>query len=341
LIKIANWYSVLHRNDGHPLYLTAFLKRAQYYLDVARGFEPSGELKAFFPDGKDDPRAKEFAEWFMFTFQERFKIYHMRPHNYRGEYGEFDLNFWVDWGEDSLKEVLGYEPDWPKSPVAYWVSDTHVGYDYRLELAKKSDVVFVFHKRGYEDFIRDGIKDPVWVLPCYDPMAYPKFNLAYKPYDVGFVGNINSQNRLDALDRMFGEFPNFYFGWKRRFEEAARKYAESKICFNIAWFDDINMRNFEVLGSGGFLLTNDIPSIHEVFEDGKHLVLYKDLDDAVEKARYYLKHEDERNRIAEAGYNHVLKNHTIFNRAKQIFEVIHDRNLIKKENRICQATQVS
>lgn len=32
--------------------------------------------------------------------------------------------------------------------------------------------------------------------------------------------------------------------------------------------DDLNMRTFEVMASGSFLLTNWIPTIEEFFEDG-------------------------------------------------------------------------
>lgn len=330
MINIANWYSVLHRNDGHPLYLTAFLKRAQYYLDKSQGFTPSSDLVSYFPDfEKGDLAAEGFAAWFWDTFHDRYNIKHLRPHNYKGEYGEFDLNFWVDWGEDGMVQVMGYEPEWPKKPVIYWATDTHVGYDYRLYRAKMSDMVFNSQRTGMEGFIRDGIKDPVYEPPCFDPQAYPRIELSYKKYDIGFVGHVNSQNRIEALDRMFKEFPNFYFGQKL-FEEASRKYAESRICFNISWLDDINMRCLEVMGSGNFLLTNDIPALHDFFVSGKHCVMYKSLDEAVELAKYYLEHEDERNAITEAGYEEVNKNHTIGVRVKSIFETLGNRGFIKQ-----------
>src|SRR6185295_12681796 len=111
----------------------------------------------------------------------------------------------------------------------------------------------------------------------------------------------------------FSEFPNFYYG-QQLFEQAAQKFSESKIVFNISMLDDLNMRTFEVMGTGSFLLTNWIPTIEELFEDGKHLVLYRSLDEMVDKAKYYLAHDEERERIAQAGYEEVIRKHKIQDR---------------------------
>ncbi len=91
---------------------------------------------------------------------------------------------------------------------------------------------------------------------------------------------------------------------------------------NIAMKEDLNMRCFEALGTGSFLLTDWVPHIDEVFEDGKHLVLYRSLDEAVDKAKYYLAHDSEREKIAQAGYEHVMANHTIDHRAGVMLERI-------------------
>ena len=84
--------------------------------------------------------------------------------------------------------------------------------------------------------------------------------------------------------------------------------------------DDLNMRVFEALGSKSFLITDDIPTIHDLFEDGKHLVLYKTLDNMVSKITYYLEHEEERNAITEAGYKEVMEKHTIDARVRTMLK---------------------
>jgi spore maturation protein CgeB len=120
---------------------------------------------------------------------------------------------------------------------------------------------------------------------------------------------------------MFKEFPNFFFG-QRLFEAAARVFADSKICLNIALNNDVNMRNFEVLGAGGFLLTSRVESLEGILTDGVHCMMYDNLEQAVEKAKYYLEHDEEREKIARAGYDHVIANHTIDHRVDVILEAI-------------------
>jgi hypothetical protein len=232
-------------------------------------------------------------------------------------WGKYDLHVWIDWGEDALTGALTYDPINMKElhPSMYVTSDTHLGYDYRLKKAKEFDYVFCNQIRAVEEFGKDGVK--AYFLPhAVEPKAYPNSPAAIKKYDIGFVGFVTFEKRAKMLDKLFKEFPNFWYG-QRLFEDAAEVYRKSKIVFNTAAVDDINMRCFEVTATGAFLLTEWIPTLHECFEDGKHLVTFKTMDEAIEKARYYLEHEDEREAIAKAGMEHTLNNHTYQNRIKE------------------------
>lgn len=318
----------LGRNDGNPLYVLACLKRMQYYVSVYAGM-PNNDLLSWFSNGEPDPLANESARKFWEQEKQVLEVDHFIPHGDIKPFGKYDLNFHIDWGEDALTSILPYVPMDTPHPMIYWASDTHIqtptsdSYPYRLETAKKADFVFCAQKRGRDQMERDGVKNPVWLPHAVEPQAYPRFDLLSKKYDICFVGNINSRNREEALDRMFREFPNFYYG-QQLFDEASRKYSESKIVFNISMADDLIMRVFETMGSGSFLLTNWIPTIEEVFEDGKHLVLYKTLDEAVDKAKYYLEHDEEREKIAQAGYDEVIKNHTIQHRVNVMLKTFLD-----------------
>jgi hypothetical protein len=237
-------------------------------------------------------------------------------------FGKFDLHMWVDWGEDGLTGLLPYTPMSMKDfhPSVYITSDTHLGYDYRLKKAQEFDHVFCNQIRAVEEFSRDGVKAKF--LPhAVEPHAYPNKPVAIKCYDIGFVGFVTFKKRALALDRIFREFPNFWYGQKL-FEDAAEIYRKSRIVFNTAAVDDIAMRCFEATATGAFLLTEWVPTLNECFEDGKHLVAYKTMDEAVEKARYYLEHEDEREAIAKAGMEHTLANHTYRHRAERMLAEI-------------------
>ncbi|MDE1971514.1 MAG: glycosyltransferase family 1 protein, partial [Patescibacteria group bacterium] len=48
----------------------------------------------------------------------------------------------------------------------------------------------------------------------------------------------------------------------------------------------------------------------------------KDVPDLIEKARYYLTHESERARIARAGYERTLREHTYEKRFQELFRAM-------------------
>lgn len=67
----------------------------------------------------------------------------------------------------------------------------------------------------------------------------------------------------------------------------------------------IPLRVWDVLGAGGFLLTNYQAEIPYYFKEGEDLVCFDGVEDLVEKTAYYLNHEEERARIARNGRKKV------------------------------------
>ncbi len=83
-----------------------------------------------------------------------------------------------------------------------------------------------------------------------------------------------------------------------------------------------NMRLFESAALGTFQLVDDLPGVHEWFTDGEHLVTFRDGADLVDKARYYLAHAAERERIAAAGRRHALARHTYDQRLARVEQLL-------------------
>ena len=81
----------------------------------------------------------------------------------------------------------------------------------------------------------------------------------------------------------------------------------------------IKGRTFEVPACGGFLLEGQTEGIEDYFEPGREIVLYGDVDELISTAGYYLRHEDERRRIASAGHDRVHAEHTYRHRFGEIF----------------------
>lgn len=81
-------------------------------------------------------------------------------------------------------------------------------------------------------------------------------------------------------------------------------FRKSKINLNISLrtiLSGIPLRCLDIMGAGGFLLSNYQPELAELFEAGVEMVMYDSRADLLDKAKYYLKHDEERIRIAEKG----------------------------------------
>jgi len=86
--------------------------------------------------------------------------------------------------------------------------------------------------------------------------------------------------------------------------------------------EQIKGRNFEVPGCGGFLLTSDADNLTDYYQDGKEIVIYRNTNDMIDKIKYYLEHNEEREAIARAGYERTLREHTYEKRFNEIFKTI-------------------
>lgn len=82
------------------------------------------------------------------------------------------------------------------------------------------------------------------------------------------------------------------------------------------------LRIWDVLGCGGFLLTNYCDMLMDYFEPGKDLDFFESADELVEKCDFYLKHEDIRAKIAVQGYEKVKNYHSYMNRMPAIIKSI-------------------
>jgi spore maturation protein CgeB len=84
----------------------------------------------------------------------------------------------------------------------------------------------------------------------------------------------------------------------------------------------IPQRIFDIMGCGGFVITNYQSEIMDYFVPGEDLVVYESLEDLISKVDYYLKHEEQRQKIAETGYRKVKSLYTVESRLKEIIEIV-------------------
>lgn len=101
--------------------------------------------------------------------------------------------------------------------------------------------------------------------------------------------------------------------------------SSSKIMLNVTLpgnvnFDMINYRILEALACKGFVITDYTPSVEKYLKDC--VVITKGGKDLENKIKYYLKHPEERQKIAQKGYEYVQKHCTSKQRAKELYEII-------------------
>ena len=105
-------------------------------------------------------------------------------------------------------------------------------------------------------------------------------------------------------------------------EEMPKLFKLSKINLNATLRcikTGISLRALDIMGCAGFLLSNFQEELAEYVVPGEEAVLYESIPDAVEKAAYYLAHEDERKRIAENGFARMQADFRYEDRIEEMF----------------------
>lgn len=87
----------------------------------------------------------------------------------------------------------------------------------------------------------------------------------------------------------------------------------------------IPLRALDVMGSKGVLLSNYQPELAEVFENEREVLWYDSLEDAVEKAQFYVKKDTLLNKIAENGYQKVKKQFSYQDRISVLLSKVLER----------------
>lgn len=112
-----------------------------------------------------------------------------------------------------------------------------------------------------------------------------------------------------------------YMGYADYIEEMPKVFATSRINLNITLrsiISGIPLRVIDILGSGGFCLTNYQAEIAEYFENDKSIVWYESHEELFEKLGYYMRADSEREEIAAKGHMIVAGEFSYENRLRDM-----------------------
>lgn len=102
-------------------------------------------------------------------------------------------------------------------------------------------------------------------------------------------------------------------------------FHESRINLNITIRPiqtGLSLRNFDVCGCGGFLMCNWQEELPEMYEPGVEVETFASTEELLDKTEYYLSHEEERSRVARAGYERTVAEHTYEKRIAEMIRLI-------------------
>ena len=135
-----------------------------------------------------------------------------------------------------------------------------------------------------------------------------KFNLSL--YTHSATPNITKAHNLGKVDY---------------YDEMPFVFRDSKINLNLSLksiLTGIPLRCIDIMGCGGFLLTNYQADLFRHFEPGVHFDYFTDEKDLLNKVDYYLTHDDERMTIAENARIFIKENHNLANYLQEMIEFV-------------------
>ncbi len=86
------------------------------------------------------------------------------------------------------------------------------------------------------------------------------------------------------------------------------------------------LRFFDIMGCGGFLMSNYQPEIPLFFKRGEDLEYFESEEELIEKCGFYLEHEDLRREIAARGLQKIREAHTYDIRVRQLLHILEENS---------------
>jgi spore maturation protein CgeB len=233
--------------------------------------------------------------------------------------------------------------------VVLWTSDIpHPQFlEHIMAAGMEYDAVFCAGTEMVDVLKENGRCAPVWLpfgcdAACHAPCVLTPEELKRYSRDISFVGSYYPHRR-----DVFAALTGFDLGiWGPRwallppgdplrrniagaqldYKEWVKAYRAARIVLVVHYQDgrvpcyQASPKLFEAMACGAFVLCDDQKDARALFQDGVHVVFFKDPVDLKAKVEYYLAHPDERERIAKAGRAEVLRAHTYRHRIAEILK---------------------
>lgn len=236
---------------------------------------------------------------------------------------------------------------YPDNPYTFWNGNSNA---WVLEALPYWDHVLIWSKDLIEPLKQSGAKQVSFFPFAYDESIFYVRRQSLKSdtyvYDVVFIGTWDT-DREWWLTQLKSAMPDLTLGiwgngWQENLSEEAvlhrslqgqAIYGEELVCIlqrasivlNFLRTQNKgahNMRTFEVIAAGGFLLTErSRAQAHELFREGKNIACFGSLSELVAKISYFMMHTRERSRIIAQG-RIAVKKYALYRQLSILVETI-------------------
>lgn len=243
--------------------------------------------------------------------------------------------------------------------VIMWYPDPVIP-EWLIPYVKACDIFFTMSE-GLVDEFKKINPNSFWLSQAFEPSFFEVKKITsqdIKTYsaDVTFVGNLGSKEqylsrrnslekvanldikfkwwgpkiprKLSTLPLIFGKLGRSYGGKFIWGEEYAKVCRLSKIFLAFDSMPHIrksmSARMYTAVGCGAFYMCRHVEGIEEVLIPDKEIVTFHNDDEMIDKIKFYLKRDDLRKKIAQSGWERVLREHTYEIRIKQLIKIVED-----------------
>lgn len=240
---------------------------------------------------------------------------------------DVDIAFVIPFKDEVAPAALGELRDTLGVPVVAWFCDDHWRFDsfttnfldyVSVAVTTSRDALEQYHARGFSRVIRSQ-----WSVNhrVFRPLPLPQV------YDLCFIGQPHS-DRPELVRRLRSaglHVETRGFGWPEgrvSLREMVRLCNQSRVCLNFAapsrmGHDQVKGRDFEIPAMARPLLRPYSDELAEYFSD-QEIATFRDAEELVAKAGALLADAPAREKLAQAGYRRVRRDHTAEGRLAQL-----------------------
>ena len=238
-------------------------------------------------------------------------------------------------------------------PVAFWFMEDFRLFQYWKDFAPIYDYFFTIQRGEFSQMLDEmGVKNHHYLPLAADPDIHTPLKLTQTEKsefgsNLSFVGAGYYNRHHFFLQLLNEDFKIWGVEWNKNSplgkalqrdgeristEDCVKIFNASKINLNLhsssyhtgvnPHGDFVNPRVFEIASCGAFQLVDPRSEMAELFEIGKEVETFKDIDDLREKMKFFIANPEKMSEIAEAGRQRVLREHTYKHRMDQLLKIV-------------------